>query len=78
MSDEPDEVPVLRGYTVTWDGDGWVARSNSSGTFVLRGQDQNELNAERHRVYSAELMGMRSALSGVDPSGYRKADIPDP
>lgn len=72
-----DETPVLAGYEVTRDGDGWVARSNG-GTFVLRGRDQAELNAERHRVYSAELSGFRRSMEGFDPSGYRKSEIPDP
>lgn len=69
------DTPVLHGYTVNREGDEWVARSESS-TIVLRGKDQNELNAERHRVYSAELSGLRNAVAETTPSGYRKSEIP--
>lgn len=68
-----EQTPVLAGYTVTREGDGWVARSTDGSTIVLRGRDQNELNEQRHRVYSAALSGIRNALADFDPSGFRKS-----
>lgn len=68
-----EETPVLRGYEVARDGDGWVARSTDGSTIELRGRDQNELNEQRHRVYSAALSGIRNALADFDPSGFRKS-----
>lgn len=72
MTDKPDETPVLQGYEVTWDGDGWVAKSSSS-TIELRGRDQDELNEQRHRVYSAALSGLQDLLKDYDPGGFRKS-----
>lgn len=74
MTDEtPAETPVLAGYEVTRDGDGWVARSTDGSAIELHGRDQNELNAARHRVYSAALSSLRSTLADFDPSGFRKS-----
>jgi hypothetical protein len=72
-----DETPVLQGYEVTRDGDGWVARSTDGGfhgnTIELRGRDQAELNAARHEVYSSALSRLRGALADYDPGGFRKS-----
>ena len=53
-------TPVLEGYEVEAFGDGWIARPLGGGLALL-GNDQNELNAARHRVLSAGL----SRLSGA-------------
>ena len=49
-----DDRPVLKGYEVEPLGDGWVARPIGGG-LALIGKDQAELNAERHKILSADL-----------------------
>jgi hypothetical protein len=67
----PSGTPSLNGYTVKWSvatGE-WVARSNTSDT-VLRGKDQDELNAARWRLIVSLADELQQILREAPERGY--------
>lgn len=65
-------TPWLKGYTVTRDGEEWVARHNTID-LTLRGRNQEELDNARAAAVAADVAAIQQRFAETDPSGYPRA-----
>lgn len=67
------EPPTLPGYTVTRDGNRWIAQHNQYSDIRFAWRTKKELRQARGAVLAREIEAFNQLLSRFTPGGYLKS-----